>query len=102
VSVSVEELRRVASLARIAVDDDAAAALTAELSSILAHMEVLATVDTDGVQEAIGVGARGLPVRGDHGPPIALARSVDAFAPSVRDGFILVPRLASHESTPEQ
>jgi len=53
------------------------------------------------VQEAIGVGAEGLPVRKDAGPAYPLARSLDAFAPSVRDGFFLVPRLATHESTDE-
>ena len=47
---------------------------------------------------AIGVGARGTPVRWDSGPPIPLERSLDAFVPSLREGLILVPRLASHET----
>ncbi len=58
-------------------------------------------MDTAGVEEAIGVGAEGLPVREDKGPPFPLARSLDAFAPSVRDGFLLVPRLSTHESPEE-
>jgi Asp-tRNA(Asn)/Glu-tRNA(Gln) amidotransferase C subunit len=64
-------------------------------------MDELSKVDTTGVEEAIGVGAQGLPVRADSGPPFPLARSLDAFAPSVREGFLLVPRLSTHESPEE-
>jgi aspartyl-tRNA(Asn)/glutamyl-tRNA(Gln) amidotransferase subunit C len=101
VSVSVDDVRHIASLARLGVTDEEAAQLTRELSSILAHMDALSAADTDGVQEAIGVGARGLPTRGDHGPPIPLERSLDSFAPALRDGFFLVPRLASHDTSAE-
>lgn len=97
--VSLDEVRHIASLARLGVSDERAAILATELSSILAHMQALSEIDTEGVQEAIGVGARGMPVRGDHGPPIALDRSLDVFVPSLRDGLLLVPRLASHQST---
>ncbi len=100
-SVSIDDVRHIASLARVGVNDEQAAQLTSELNGILQHMDVLSRVNTDGVEEAIGVGARGLPARADHGPPIALERSTDAFAPSIRDGFFLVPRLASHESSGE-
>jgi aspartyl-tRNA(Asn)/glutamyl-tRNA(Gln) amidotransferase subunit C len=92
-------VRHIASLARLGLSEQRAAAIVRELNTILAHVDELAKVDTAGVQEAIGVGAEGLPVRKDAGPPFPLARSLDAFAPSVRDGFFLVPRLATHEST---
>ena len=97
--ISIDDVRHIASLARLAISDERAAAAVSELNTILAHMDALSTVDTLGVEEAIGVGARGTPVRGDSGPPIPLAVGFDAFAPSYRDGFLLVPRLASHEST---
>ena len=100
-AISIDDVRHIASLARLGVTDSQAATLTQELNGILAHMDVLSRIDTEGVEEAIGVGARGLPVRGDDGPPIPLERSHDAFAPSVREGFLLVPRLASHESSGE-
>jgi aspartyl-tRNA(Asn)/glutamyl-tRNA(Gln) amidotransferase subunit C len=38
-----------------------------------------------------------MPLRVDAGPPYPLARPPGSFAPSMRDGFFLVPRLASHE-----
>ena len=100
-AVSIDDVRHIASLARLGLAEPRAAAIANELNTILAHMDELAKVDTAGVQEAIGVGAEGLPVRKDLGPPFPLARSHDAFAPSVRDGFFLVPRLSTHESTEE-
>ena len=97
--ISIDAVRHIAALARLGISDERAAATVAELNMILAHMDVLSAVDTVGVEEAIGVGARGTPVRGDSGPSLALAIGLDAFAPSHRDGFLLVPKLASHEST---
>jgi len=101
VAVTIDDVRHIASLARLGLSEPRAAAIVSELNTILAHMDELAKVDTTGVQEAIGVGAEGLPVRKDAGPPFPLARSLDAFAPSMRDGFFLVPRLSTHESTEE-
>ena len=98
-AVTIDDVRHIASLARLGLSDTRAAAIVHELNTILAHMDELAKVDTAGVHEAIGVGAEGLPVRKDAGPPFPLARSLDAFAPSMRDGFFLVPRLSTHEST---
>jgi aspartyl-tRNA(Asn)/glutamyl-tRNA(Gln) amidotransferase subunit C len=101
VAVTIDDVRHIASLARLGLTETRAAGIVNELNTILAHMDELAKVDTTGVQEAIGVGAEGLPVRKDSGPPFPLARSLDAFAPSMRDGFFLVPRLSTHESTEE-
>jgi aspartyl-tRNA(Asn)/glutamyl-tRNA(Gln) amidotransferase subunit C len=101
VAVTIDDVRHIASLARFGLSEARAGAIVNELNTILAHMDELAKVDTAGVQEAIGVGAEGLPVRKDLGPPFPLARSLDAFAPSLRDGFFLVPRLSTHESTEE-
>jgi aspartyl-tRNA(Asn)/glutamyl-tRNA(Gln) amidotransferase subunit C len=101
VAVTIDDVRHIASLARLGLTDERAAILAEEMNAILRHMDELSKVDTSGVQEAIGVGARGLPVREDGGQPIPLARSIDAFAPSVRDGFFLVPRLSTHESPEE-
>jgi aspartyl-tRNA(Asn)/glutamyl-tRNA(Gln) amidotransferase subunit C len=101
VAVTIDDVRHIASLARLGLTDARAGSIVNELNTILAHMDELAKVDTAGVQEAIGVGAEGLPVRKDLGPPFPLARSLDAFAPSMRDGFFLVPRLSTHESAEE-
>ncbi|HEV7991641.1 MAG TPA: Asp-tRNA(Asn)/Glu-tRNA(Gln) amidotransferase subunit GatC [Gemmatimonadaceae bacterium] len=94
-------MRHIAALARLGLTDERAAAIVDELNIILGHMDELSKVDTAGVQEAIGVGAQGLPVRADQGPPFPLERSLDSFAPSLREGFLLVPRLSTHESSEE-
>ena len=101
-AVSIDDVRHIAGLARLGLTDAHAASLVTELNTILTHMEALGEVDTNRTPEAVGVGAGGLPLRQDGGPPIPLARSIDAFAPSVRDGFLLVPRLATHESAEEE
>jgi aspartyl-tRNA(Asn)/glutamyl-tRNA(Gln) amidotransferase subunit C len=101
VAVTIDDVRHIASLARLGLTPERAAKLVDEMNTILGHMDELSRVDTAGVQEAIGVGARGLPLRKDGGVPIPLARAIDAFAPTVRDGFFIVPRLSTHESPEE-
>jgi aspartyl-tRNA(Asn)/glutamyl-tRNA(Gln) amidotransferase subunit C len=96
VTVSLEEVRHIAALARLGISDERARELAVELSSILDHMQVLEKV------EAVAAGGdpqsdRGMPLRRDAGPPIPLARTVASIAPEMRDGFFLVPRLATHE-----
>jgi aspartyl-tRNA(Asn)/glutamyl-tRNA(Gln) amidotransferase subunit C len=97
VSVTIDDVKHVARLARLGVSESRATELVGELNRILDHMSILEKVDTRGVAEAAGVGASGMPLRVDSGPPVPLAHPLADFAPSVRDGLILVPRLASHE-----
>jgi aspartyl-tRNA(Asn)/glutamyl-tRNA(Gln) amidotransferase subunit C len=95
-AVTIEDVRHIASLARLGLSDERAASLVAELNTILEHMDVLSRVNTDGIDEAIGAGAIGTLLRPDDGPPIPLVRAIDQFAPRTADGFFLVPRLATH------
>ena len=97
-SISLDDVRHIAALARLGLSTERAEAIAAELNTILAHMDVLSRVDTAG---ALGTGGAGvaLPLRPDAGPAIPLARAPEAFAPAMRDGFFLVPRLATHEDT---
>lgn len=97
--VSADDVRHVARLARLGITDAAAHALARDLSTILEHMEILAAVDTEAVAQAAGVGAAGMRLDPDHGPPLPLAEPPESFAPAMRDGFFLVPRLASHGNT---
>jgi aspartyl-tRNA(Asn)/glutamyl-tRNA(Gln) amidotransferase subunit C len=99
VAVTIQDVQHIAGLARLALPPDRATTLVGELNGILAHMDVLTQVDTEGVAEASGIGAQGLPVRPDGAEPTPLARSLDAYAPAMRDGLLLVPRLSTHEST---
>ena len=96
-AVSEDEVRHVAALARLGLDDARIPTIAAELNGILAHMDVLSKVRTSAAAAVTGVGAAGTPLRVDGGNQIPLARPRDAFAPAMRDGFFLVPRLATHE-----
>ena len=96
-AVSEDDVRHVATLARLGLDPARIPTIAAELNGILAHMDVLSKVDTSAVGPVTGVGAAGTPLRVDGGNQIPLARPREAFAPSMRDGFLLVPRLATHE-----
>ena len=96
-SVTEGEVRHVAALARLGIEPEHIPTIAAELNGILAHMEVLFKVDTSLLAPITGVGAAGTPLRVDGGNQIPLARPREAFAPAMRDGFLLVPRLATHE-----
>ncbi|MDB4905790.1 MAG: Aspartyl/glutamyl-tRNA(Asn/Gln) amidotransferase subunit [Gemmatimonadetes bacterium] len=96
-AVTIEDVRHIALLARLGLDDARATSLVQELNGILGHMEALGKVDTDGVAEVSGIGASGMPLRPDHGPGVLLKRSPEGFAPMMREGFFLVPRLSTHE-----
>ena len=95
-AVTERDVRHIADLARLGVDDARVASLVAELNGILGHMDVLNRVDTEGVSCAAGVSSGGMPLRVDAGPPYALATPREQFAPQMRDGFLVVPRLATH------
>lgn len=97
-AVTQEDVRHVATLARVGLSDVRTASLVAELNTILGHMEVLSKIDTSKLDPVVGVGVEGPRLQADHGPPVALIRELKDFAPSVRDGFLLVPRLATHET----
>lgn len=96
-SISLDEVRHIASLARLGITDERARVAAVELSSILQHMEVLSKVDTSDAADVEVLAQSGMMLRPDTGPPIPLERSPADFVPELRDGFILVPRLATHE-----
>lgn len=101
-SVTRDDVGHIARLARLEVGEDRIDTLTAELAAILDHMRVLEGVDTSGVDRSAAEETHATPLRNDTGPPIPLATAVESFAPEVRDGFFLVPRLATHGDETER
>lgn len=97
-AIGPDDVRHVAALARLEVPDSKLRELVVQLNGILSHMDALAKVNTAGVAGAAGVAEAAMPLRADVGPPIPLARPFESFAPQWRDGFLLVPRLATHET----
>jgi aspartyl-tRNA(Asn)/glutamyl-tRNA(Gln) amidotransferase subunit C len=98
-AVTVQDVRHVAMLARLGLTDDRARELTRDLNTILEHMDVLSKVDTAGVAEFAGSGeqGKGMRLREDRGPSMPLAERPESFAPEMRDGLFIVPRLSTHE-----
>lgn len=84
-----------AALARLGLADDRVQSLVGELNGILAHMDVLQQVDI-GAASLDPDATHGMRMRDDVPNPIALHRAREEFAPSMRDGFFLVPRLSTH------
>jgi len=100
-AVTRDDVLHIAELARLGVAAARADDLTKELSAILAHMEVLSQVDTASVAPTIVVEAGGTPLRPDAGVSPSMKGTIDSFAPLMRDGFFIVPRLATHEDPTE-
>lgn len=100
-AVSLDDVRHIAALARLGVAEARLPALVTELNQILEHMAVLQQVKTADVSGTDGVGAAGTPLRTDVGPAHPLERSRESFAPAMRDGFYVVPRLATHDGSEE-
>ena len=96
-AVTHDDVRHVAELARLAVDDEKLDHLVTELNGILGHMDALAQVDTKEIELAAFSPTQSTPVRADSSGPLKMLAPLGSFAPEVKDGFILVPRLASHE-----
>jgi len=101
-AVSHDDVRHVAELARLAVNADGLDHLVADLNGILAHMEVLSGVDTSDIENNIALPAESTPVRSDSSGPLILETPRESFAPLMRDGFFIVPRIASHEDGGER
>lgn len=98
-AVTHEDVRHVAELARLAVDDSRLDHLVGELNNILAHMDALVQVDTREVELAGSAAADSTPLRPDSSSPLRMVTPLQSIAPSYRDGFILVHRLATHEDS---
>ena len=100
-AVTEGDVRHIALLARLGLPGNVAG-LVDQLNGILAHIDVLTRVKTTDVAPTTGVGAGGTPLRTDDGEQLPLDRDREEFAPSMREGFFVVPRLATHEAAGEE
>lgn len=92
-SVDQATVRRVAHLARIAVTEEEVAHLSGELNSILAFVEQLGELDTDGIEPMTSVTPMKLPLRPDVVTDGHYPERVLANAPLAEDGFFAVPKV---------
>jgi aspartyl-tRNA(Asn)/glutamyl-tRNA(Gln) amidotransferase subunit C len=92
-SVSPEQVRHIAKLARIAMSDDELERLVPELNNILGWVEQLGEVDTDGVQPLATVIDQKLRLRDDVVTDGDIRDKVLANAPEAQHGFFAVPKV---------
>lgn len=92
-SVDSVTVRKIASLARIAMRDDEVEAMVPELNNILGWIEQLGEVDTAGVQPMTAVIANTLRLRDDVVTDGNVRDRVLANAPAPEHGFFGVPKV---------
>ncbi|MBO0663747.1 Asp-tRNA(Asn)/Glu-tRNA(Gln) amidotransferase subunit GatC [Jiella sp. MQZ9-1] len=92
-SVDSATVRRVAKLARIAVNDDDVTAMEAELNAILGFVEQLSEVDVSGVEPMTSVTPMAMRKRADVVNDGEKADDIVANAPASEDHFFMVPKV---------
>ena len=92
-SVSPEQVRHIAKLARIAMSDEELDRLVPELNNILGWVEQLGKVNTDGVEPLTAVIDQKLRLRDDVVNDGDIRDAVLANAPEAQHGFFAVPKV---------
>ncbi len=92
-SVDISTVKRVAHLARIAVNDDDAERMTGELNAILGFVEQLNEVNVDGIEPMTSVTPMDMRMRQDKVTDGGIAAAVVADAPVTEDNFFVVPKV---------
>ena len=92
-SVTPEQVRHIARLARIAMSDEEIAALAPELNNILGWVEQLGEVNTEGVEPLTAVIDQKLRLRDDVVTDGDCRDAVLANAPAAEHGFFAVPKV---------
>ena len=92
-SVSPEQVRHIAKLARLAMSDEELDRLLPELNNILGWVEQLGEVDTDGVEPLTAVIDQKLRLRDDVVNDGNIRDEVLANAHEAQHGFFAVPKV---------
>lgn len=91
-SVTKDDVRKIARLSRIAVPEDQMESLAEDLSGIMGWIEQLNEVDIEGVDPMTSVVAATLPMREDIVTDGNIQDQVLANAPKSDEGFFVVPK----------
>jgi aspartyl-tRNA(Asn)/glutamyl-tRNA(Gln) amidotransferase subunit C len=92
-SVDSKTVRRIARLARIALEDSEAAEMETELNALLSWVQQLSEVNVDGVPPMTSVIAQKLKMRADVVTDGGRAADVLRNAPLSAEGFFVVPKV---------
>ena len=91
--VDTETVRRVAKLARIAVEEEDLERMAGELNAILGFVEQLNEVDVSGVEPMTSVIPIAMKMRSDEVTDGGKADDIVANAPQSGENFFLVPKV---------
>lgn len=91
-SVTKDDVRKVARLSRIAVPEEKLEGLAKELTGIMGWIEQLNEVDVEGVEPMTSVVEATLPMRDDIVTDGNIQDQVLANAPKSDEGFFVVPK----------
>jgi len=91
--LSLDDVRRIAHLARIEIDAQAALDVQAKLESIFAMIDELQAVDTTGIEPMSHAQDVSLTLREDRVTEPDRHAEYQRVAPAVEDGLYLVPRV---------
>jgi aspartyl/glutamyl-tRNA(Asn/Gln) amidotransferase C subunit len=97
-SVSRQEVERIAQLAELHVDETALATLVDQMSRILDYVAQIAALSATETAAPFVPGPVSLPFRADEVNPAPMAFGPDRLAPAFRDGLFLVPRLGAFDA----
>ena len=92
-SVSPEQVRHIANLARISMGEEELERLLPELNNILGWVEQLGEVDTDGIEPLATVIEQKLRLRDDEVTAGDCREEILANAPDAEHGFFAVPKV---------
>lgn len=92
-SVTNDQVRHIAKLARLAMSETEVEAMVPELNAILDWVEQLSQVDTEGVEPLTAVIANRLRLRDDQVSDGDRRDSILANAPDSEHGFFAVPKV---------
>ncbi|MBD5646702.1 MAG: Asp-tRNA(Asn)/Glu-tRNA(Gln) amidotransferase subunit GatC [Desulfovibrio sp.] len=91
--VSIEEVRHMAALSRLAVTEEEERLFARQFGNILAHMALLSSVDTEGVEPLYSPLAHAAATRPDEGANLRTRAEVLANAPETDGEYFIVPRI---------
>lgn len=92
-SVDSATVRRIAHLARIAIEDSEVARLQGELNAILSFVETLSEVDVEGVEPLTSALPMQMKKRSDVVTDGGIAEDILANAPVSEDHYFVVPKV---------
>jgi aspartyl-tRNA(Asn)/glutamyl-tRNA(Gln) amidotransferase subunit C len=92
-SIDAATVRRIAHLARVAVEDGEVEHLRGEINAILAFVEQLSEVNVEGVEPMTSVTPMVMKKRQDEVTDGGIADVIVANAPATQDHYFLVPKV---------